>query len=350
MTKESSLFGGLPRQEGAAMKSPAVMLLTRGEISSLLTLRDCIDVVETAFRMHAEGMTLAPGLLHIGCPDGEFHIKAGGLKLDRIYFGLKANGGFFHNMERYGLPNIQGGILLFDGEKGSLLAVMDSMEITIQRTGAATAVAAKYLARPDSSIVTICGCGRQGRIQLRALKLILPGIELAFAWDVDSRLAALYADEMSAGTGIAVAPTADLEYAAGQSDIVVTCTPSKRYYLRRAYARAGTFIAAIGADSPDKQELEPSLLVGNKVVVDMLDQCASVGELHHALELGLMGQRDIHGELAQVVAGHIPGRTSAQEIIVFDATGTALQDVAAAVLAYERALQQGRGLRCDLSA
>jgi alanine dehydrogenase len=329
------------------MKAPAIRILTRTEISSLLTLADVLEAVEDAFRLYAEGRSLEPGLLHIDSPPGEFHIKAGGLRLERTFFALKVNGSFFHNRERYGLPNIQGAIILFDADYGYPLALMDSIEITIQRTGAAVAVAAKYLARPESSVVTICGCGNQGRIQLRALKRVLP-IRQVFAYDAYQEVARRYAAEMSEELGITVVHELDLERAAQQSDVVVTCTPSKRFYLHKSYIKPGTFVAAVGADSHDKQELEPTLLVGSKVVVDLLDQCAHVGELHHALDAGLLTADDVHGELGAVVAGQIPGRTSAEEITILDATGTALQDTAAAVLAYQRAVEAGLGITVHL--
>ena len=152
------------------------------------------------------------------------------------------------------------------------------------------------------------------------------------------------ATEVSKELDIAVTPAPDLRGAAQQSDVIVTCTPSKKYYLLKEYVTSGTFIAAIGADSHDKQELESSLLVGAKVVVDLLHQCAEVGEFHHALDAGLLTEEDVHGELGAVVAGQTPGRTSNKEITIFDATGTALQDTAAAVLAYQRAVEAGVGL------
>jgi ornithine cyclodeaminase/alanine dehydrogenase-like protein (mu-crystallin family) len=219
-------------------------ILKRKDVSSLLTLDDTISAVENAFRMHAERRTLASGLLHIDSEEGEFHIKAGGLHLDRIYFALKVNGSFFTNQQRFGLPNIQGVIVLFDGNNGCPLAIMDSIEITILRTGAATAVAAKYLARTDSHVATICGCGNQGRIQLEALKQVLP-ITKAFAFDGNPQTADAYASEMSGELGISVIAERNLEKATQQSDVVITCTPSKQYYLRESYVRPGTFISAV---------------------------------------------------------------------------------------------------------
>jgi ornithine cyclodeaminase/alanine dehydrogenase len=324
------------------MKPKGTLLLNRQEIASLLTLEDYIQVVEEAFRAHGLGKTLAPGLLHIDSGAGEFHIKAGGLTLDKTYFGLKANGSFFQNRARNGMPNIQGTISVCDGENGYPLALMDSIEITIRRTGAATAVASKYLARANSSVATVCGCGNQGRSQLRALCAVLP-IRHAYAYDRDASAAVSFAEEMSTELEIQVTPVEALHPIAGYSDVVVTCTPAKEFYLRLEDIRQGTFISAVGADSPDKQELDPRLISAHKVVADILDQCIHVGEIHHAVTAGLISREHVHAELGDVLAGRKPGRISDGEVIIFDSTGTALQDVAAAVAVYRRAVSLNLG-------
>ena len=321
-----------------------VLLLTRGDIATLLTLEDCITAVEQAFRAHALGQSLALGLLHGDAPDGEFHIKAGGFLEPTPYYALKANAGFFGNSERFGLPNIQGLILLYSAATGSPLAVMDSGGITAKRTGAATAVAAKYLARPDSTVVAVCGCGTQARIQLQALQHVIP-IERVNAYSIDGDEAADFCEAMSAELGVPVERAADPARAVRHSDVCVTCTPSREYFLDHSHVSPGTLVAAVGADSPEKQEIDPRLLAANTVVVDLLDQCVAVGELHHAIEAGLMTAADVRAELGDVVTGRASGRSSDDEIVVFDSTGTALQDAAAAVLAYERALAGGRGTR-----
>ncbi len=331
------------------MPSRGTLLLDREAIASLLTLEDCIEAVEAAFRAHALGETLVPGLLHIEAPDGEFHIKAGGIRVPQPYFGLKANAGFFQNTARFGLPNIQGLILLYSAENGYPLAVMDSGGITMQRTGAATAVAAKYLARRDSSVVSICGCGKQGHVQLRALALVLP-VERVNAYSIDDEEADRFADEMSEELNVEVRHAHDLAAAIGESDVCVSCTPATEPYIRQSFVRPGTFLAAVGADSPGKHELDPRLLATSTVVVDLLEQCLSVGELHHAVESGLMTAKDVHGELADVVAGRVAGRSHEAEIVVFDSTGTALQDTAAAILAYERAIGSRKGQVLDFAA
>jgi alanine dehydrogenase len=267
-----------------------------------------------------------------------FHIKAGTLDLSRPYFAAKTNANFPGNIERYGLPTIQGVIALFDAERGTPLAILDSREITSLRTGAATAVATKYLARDDASIVTICGCGVQGRTQLAAVAAVRP-LRRVYAVDRNRENAARFAREMSNELGVDVIPADDLAAAARESDICVTCTPSRQAILGAGDVNAGTFVAGVGADNPDKQELDPLLLARAAVVVDILDQAATSGDLHHAIAAGVMTRESVRAELGEVVAGKKPGRLHDDEILIFDSTGMALQDVAAAAAVYEKAIQ-----------
>jgi ornithine cyclodeaminase/alanine dehydrogenase-like protein (mu-crystallin family) len=269
-------------------------------------------------------------------PNGGFHVKAGLLNLGRPYFGAKVNGNFPENRKNFGVPTIQGVIVLCDAERGSPLAVMDSRDITSLRTAAATAVAAKYLARTNSRVVTICGCGIQGRIQLKVLLRIRP-VKRAFAYDKSEEQSLNFARELSDDLAISVTAVTDLAAAVRQSDICVTCTPSRQPLLNADAVMPGTFIAAVGADNPEKQEIEPKLMVGNKVVADVVEQCAVMGDLHHALAAGAVTRADVYAELGEVVAGKKRGRESEEEIIIFDSTGMALQDVAVAALVYEKA-------------
>lgn len=330
------------------MKPEGTLLLTRSDIAALLGLEECIAAVEQAFMLHAQGKTTPPGILGIHTTGGGFHIKAGLLELGKTtYFAAKTNANFPQNMKRFGLPLIQGVIVLCDAENGYPLALMDSMEITIIRTGAATGVAAKYLARPDSNVATICGCGNQGRISLRALVEIRP-LTHAYAFDIDEEQARRFARELSQELGIEIRDVNDLAKAVAESDICVTCTPSKEPFLKREYVSPGTFIAAVGADSEEKQELDPGLMKSSRIVVDLLEQCATIGELHHALESGLVTRSDVHAELGEVIAGRKAGRTSPDEVIIFDSTGTAFEDVAAAAIVYEKAISSGRGVVVNL--
>jgi alanine dehydrogenase len=331
------------------MKRPATILLTGQDVRELLSLDECIAAVEAAFRLQGEGRTMPPGILGFHLPNGGFHVKAGVLELKRTYFAAKINGNFAGNGGRFGLPTIQGVLVLGDGENGCPLAVMDSTVITAQRTAGATAVAAKYLARKDSRVVAIIGCGVQAGFQLQALSRVL-GLEKVWAFDQNSEKARQFAEQFSFDLGIQVAAAAECNTATRQSDVCVTCTTSRDYFLTREDVKLGTFIAAIGADNPEKQELDPALMAASKIVTDITGQCAAIGDLHHALEAGAVTAAEVHGELGEVVAGKKNGRSAEEEIVIFDSTGVALQDVAAAAIVYEKAASTGSGFSLNFAA
>jgi alanine dehydrogenase len=328
------------------MIPPDTILLRRSDVAALLQIEECMTAVEEAFKMRALGKAKAPGILGIHARDGGFHIKAGILNLDREYFVAKTNANFPANMVRHNLPTIQGVIVVSDALNGKLLAVMDSIEITIIRTGAATGVAAKYLATEDAKTITIIGCGNQGRISLKAIAKVR-NIETVYAYDVDKLRAENFSKELSRELEISVKAVADFKQALKQSQICVTCTPSKKFFLTSEDLLPGTFIAAVGSDNEEKQELDPMLISANKIVVDSLEQCEIIGELHHAIELGFMNRESVYAELGEVIAGTKKGRERADEIIIFDSTGTALQDVAAAAIVFERAIQRGIGSKIN---
>jgi len=333
------------------VREAMILLLGRDDVRLLLDLPACIDAVDDSFRRHALGETIPPGVLGAHVDGGGFHVKTAGLRGQSgapARFAAKVNANFPGNRDRHGLPTIQGVIALFDATDGRVLALLDTMEVTTLRTAAATALAARHLAREDAGLVTVCGCGEQGRGQLRALECVRP-VRRAFAYDENVVRAESFATSMSAELGIDVRPVRELGKATAESDIWVTCTTARRWFLGRSHVRRGTFVAAVGADHPEKQEIEPGLLAASVVIADVLDQCVAMGDLHHALDAGVMRRGDVRGELADVVSGRVIGRQSADEIIVFDSTGTALQDVAAASVVYDRAVASGVGLHVDLA-
>ena len=321
-------------------------LISRGQVAELLTLDICIDAVESAFRLLGEGKVARPETLGVHVGNGGFHVKAGAAALDREWFAAKINANFPRNPDRFGLPTIQGLVALFDAENGRPLALLDSAELTALRTAAATAVAAKHLARPDSTTATVVGCGRQGKAQLRALGRVLR-LGRAFALDADGARAQSFARDLTSELSLDVTAVEDLPSALSETDVLVTCTPSRTAFVRLKDVRPGTFIAAVGADDEGKHEIEEALMAANVVVVDLLPQAALIGDLHHAIARGLMRAEDVRAELGAVVAGRAPGRTSREEITIFDSTGIALQDLVAAVAVYERA--QGRAARFNFA-
>src|SRR6185436_6828334 len=203
------------------------LLLNRGHVAELLGIDECINAVETTFGLYAEQRILPPKVLGLHCENGGLHIKAGSLTGERSYFVTKLNANFPGNPKQNGLPTIQGVIVVCDATNGRLLALMDSIEITILRTGAATGVAAKYLAPVNAKIATICGCGNQGRISARALMKVRK-LEKLFAFDIDDDRRENFRQEFSGEVEVVPVRTDDLNAALHVSDIVVTCTPSKK--------------------------------------------------------------------------------------------------------------------------
>src|SRR5215471_16804921 len=168
------------------METKRTLLLGRSDIRELLGLTECIDAVEMVFRRQGEGKIPQLGILGVRTHSGGLHVKTASLTGAKNYVAVKLNTNFPQNYARFGLPTIQGVIVLYDADNGRVLAVLDSTEITIKRTAAATAVAAKYLARKNSSVVAICGCGDQGQAHLRALSLMFP-LRKVYVFDIDPK-------------------------------------------------------------------------------------------------------------------------------------------------------------------
>lgn len=325
-----------------------LLILARDDLAALMGFADYVEAVAEGFRLHLEVGGAAPPPMQIAANGGAFHVKAATLPRGSGYVAVKINANFPENPRRRELPTIQGAVLLSDASDGTPLALLDSGEITMQRTGAATAVAARYLARQDARVATICGCGVQGRVQLIALRHVLD-IRRVYGWDSDPAAAATYARRMSAECGIEVVVAPTLRAATRASQAIVTCTSSAVPFLDVDDVAPGTFIAAIGADNPEKSEIRPALMARAKVVADLRTQAAVMGDLHHAIGAGMMSASDIHAELGELIAGRKRGREHDDEIIIFDGTGTGIQDVAAAARAYEKACERGVGLRCRLT-
>lgn len=314
-------------------------LLTRDDVAAVLTPADCLQAVEEAFRSYGEGRAAAPKSVGFHAPRGTFHIKAAMADV----MATKINANFPDNPASHRLPTIQGVIVVMDLERGTMLAILDSALITALRTAAATAVAAKYLARADAKTLAVIGCGTQGRATVDALRAARP-LEEVLAYDVDAACADRFAREMAERHGMNVRAVSSVDEAVRGAAIVVTCTTARAAILDVQHLHPGVFIAAVGADNPEKQELTPPLLRRTQVVADILEQAATMGDLHHALKSGAMRREDVHGELAEVICGRIPGRTNDDETFVFDSTGTALQDVAVASIAVQRAAERGAGI------
>lgn len=331
------------------MIADGTLLLSRGEVDRLLTVQACIAAVENVFRLQGEGKVPAPGILAVKTAQGGLHVKAGLLPGAKSYIVAKLNSNFPGNRADYDLPTIQGLVVLYDGDNGRPLAVLDSIDITIKRTAAASAVAAKYLARPNSSVATLCGCGQQAAAQLRALCAVFP-LRKIYVFDLDPTAAENFATKLRNELHLEIEPVRDLGPALEKSDVCVTCTTANKFFVRKEEVVPGTFIAAVGADDTHKHEIDPALMASAKVVADSLDQSCLIGDTHHAIEQGLMRKEAVYAELCEIVAGRKPGRTSNDEIFVFDSTGVAIEDAVAAVAVYEKAGSDQTARRFDFAA
>ena len=309
------------------------LLLTQRDLRRLVSRADYLRAVEEGFRASAEGRASSPAPLHVEADAGGLHGKAALLRAERTYLAVKVNSNFPDNVRNGELPTIQGALILFDGTNGALLAIMDSIELTIMRTAAATALAARFLAREDARTLMICGCGAQARAQAAAVADVRR-FERGFAWDADPDRARAFAADMTRDLGFPFEFANAHGVAAQASDVIITCTTAREPFLGETHIMPGAFVAAVGADSPSKCEIAPALMAKASVFADVTSQALTMGDsLHAALSPG-----DIRGELADLISGRVIGRCGDHEIIIFDSTGTAIEDVASAAVAYERAV------------
>ena len=247
---------------------------------------------------------------------------------------MKANGGFFGNRKNHGLPNILGIIYLSDAETAYPLAVFESSLISKMRTAAATAVAAKFLKPADPIHLGVIGYGNQAEAHIEALMCVSDVIKIRIAGRNQDK-AKDFVKVMSEKVTIPV--TYDtIQNSCKNSNLLITCTPSTDYFVKKEWIQEGSFIGAIGADSPGKNELDPNIMSSTKIVADIKSQVIKVGESQHAIGKELITADDIYCELGELAAGIVKGRTSKDDIFVYDSTGTAIQDVATAAFIYEK--------------
>jgi ornithine cyclodeaminase len=266
--------------------------------------------------------------------EGEVHVKSAYLKGAPVY-AVKIASGFYRNVDR-GLPTGSGLIMVFDAETGfPATLLLDNGYLTDLRTAAAGALAARLLASPQLETVAVLGSGVQARFQLRALAGVRRWARTV-AWSRNRERLATYCQEMSDELGQPFRAAASPDQAVAVADVIITVTPSREPLIDAASLNPGTTVIAVGSDGPDKRELPSAALSrADKIVVDLLAQCAALGELHHAIEEGELGLDSVHAELGEVLAGRKAGREG-DELIVCDLTGVGAQDAAIAEAAWRR--------------
>ena len=314
-----------------------LLYLSQSDVAAVgLTMAEIIAALERMFREKGDGRVEMPPKIGIHpAPDAFIHAMPASIPAQKAA-GIKWVSGYPDNSKR-GLPYISGLLILNDFETGIPLALMDATWITAKRTGAATALSAKYLARPDSATVGILGCGVQGRSNLEALKVLFP-LKKVFAYDTHPDRSARYAQEMSSKLGIEAVPATDPKQAVVNSDIVVTAGPILRKphaTIQRGWLSEGAFASLVDFDSywhPD------ALHETDKFCTD------DVPQLHHYRDLGYFQDiPPIHADLGELVTGRKPGRQKPEECTIACNLGLALDDMATAPLIYLRALEKGIG-------
>lgn len=317
------------------------LILSKSDVRKLVDLKSAIRSVEDVFREYGMGRTQMPPkiYIHLKRYSGDFRAMPAYVeKLDRCV--LKWVNVHPKNRD-HGLPAVMAVIILSDPATGLPLCVMEGAYPTSLRTGAAAAIAAKYLARKNSSSVGMVGCGAQARLQLGALMELFKIKEVS-VWGKERVDADCFISEMKCkGVRFTVART--VKECVKDKDIIVTTTPSRKPIVKLAWVKKGAHINAIGADAQGKEELDVGILKQAKVVVDSWEQASHSGEINVPVSKGLIKKRDIYADIGEIVSGKKSSRTDDAEITVFDSTGLAIQDAAMADLIYKNALKRGLG-------
>ena len=325
-----------------------ILVLNDKEVEQLVSFDENMRMVEQAFADYDAGKSHVFPVIReeIKKHQGLFGIKSGYLETQDV-LGFKAGGFWINNKDR-GLTTNQSAMLLFNPSTGQPCALVAANFVTKIRTAALGAIACKYLARRDSTVLGLIGAGAQGRNQLEATLKILPDIRRVFVYDQFSAAAeALAKSELNGGIEFIVAKSA--EEAVRSADTVITATPSYNAIVKAEWIKPGTHINAVGTDTRGKQELYPDVFVrADKIVVDNTEQCIYLGECQHAYDAGLITKDSIYAEIGQIIRGIKKGRETVAEITVFDTTGVAIQDLATAGYAYQEAVSRGVGVKVTL--
>ncbi|WP_414470048.1 alanine dehydrogenase [Methanobacterium sp. ACI-7] len=323
------------------------ILLNQSQVSELINMKEIIESVETAYRVHAEREVQMPAKEYLFYKEfkGDLRIMPCFIR-NMTESGVKNVNVHPDNPRKYGLPTVMAMIELVDPKTGFPISVMDGTWITNMRTGAAAGVATKYLARENSEIVGLVGAGVQAATGLEAINEVMDIKEVKVSCRT-CETREKFAEKVSEKYGIEAKAVETIKEAVQGSDVLLTTTPSREPVVKSKWISPGTHINAMGADAPGKQELDGHVLQRAKIVIDCWDQASHSGEINIPVQEGFIRQRDIHGKIGDVIIDKISGRISDEEITVFDSTGLAVQDIVTAWKVYEKALESGAGQKMN---
>lgn len=335
-----------------------VKILGRADLEKVLEMPKVIEGVEAVYKLKADGKTVVWPLVSYDFEEAKavMDIRSGCIFGENLH-GLKMLNNFPLNKEK-GLPPFNGMLMIFDSATGIPLGVMDAAYITCMRTGAAGAVGAKALARPDSKTLFVLGAGKQAIYQIAASLILFPGLTKVYIADpLDSDHAVHFAKEckntLKAGFGLNCHSTvfeaaADMAECVGKSDIVITITPARKPVIKKEWVKPGTHFSCIGADMEGKEEIDPEIFAGARIFADDKPQCIRVGELELAIKSAAITAADVAGELGEVLSGKINGRICDDDITIFDATGLALLDLITGKKAIDLSKEKQLGTAADI--
>ncbi len=322
------------------------LLLNKEDVSENVQMTDLIPAVEDAFAAYQTGDAQMPSKSYIDLPEynGDFrsmpaYLDAG----DWDAAGIKWVNVHPDNPTHYDLPTVMGTMVYSDPENAYPLAIMDGTELTMQRKGAAAAVATDYLAIEDATSFGVVGAGVQSYTQLEAISTVRD-IEDVVVSDVNEDAVRAFVEHFEDRFDVREGSISD----AGHCDVLSTVTPVEDPIVSREDVADHTHLNAMGADAEGKHELADELLLDSKLVIDDHAQTTHSGEINVPYNAGVLGDDDIYGEVGELVTGLKDGRTDDDGVTVFDSTGLAIQDVAAAHVAYEHADEHDNGYGFDL--
>ena len=322
------------------------LLLNSEAVDENTPMGELVAAVSDAFAAYERGNVRMPAKSYIDLPEynGDFrsmpaYMDAG----DWDAAGIKWVNVHPDNPAEYDLPSVLGTMIYSDPENAFPLAIMDGTELTMKRTGAAAAVATDHLAVPDANSLGLIGAGVQAYTQLEAIATVREIEEVVVCDRNEGRIDA-FVDAFEGELSVRGGSVAD----AASCDVLSTVTPSTEPIVTTEDLGLRTHVNAMGADAADKQELDPTVLTDVKLVIDDYDQTTHSGEISIAWTEGLINESDIDAVIGEIVVGEREGRTDADGVSVFDSTGLAIQDIAAAHVVYEHARERGNGMAFDL--
>lgn len=319
----------------------SILILSEKDVEACISISEAIEAVEASIKALGEGNAIQPGKIYMDIPKYNGFIKPMTAYVDTIdAAATKIFSLYKDNPRKYNLPSVLSIIELHDPKTGAPIAIMAGGYITLLRTAAASAIAAKYLAKSSSKRLGIIGSGLQGQSHLLALNELFT-IEEVKVSDISKPARERYAKEMGEQTGIKVIPVENPKEAVDETDIIIVATTANEALIMKDWIKPGCFIAKIGSF----QELEPEVFISvDKLVVDVWEYIAKrVPEVRMLIEKSKISRENVYAELSEIVSGQKPGREKDEESILFVALGMAVEDVAVAASVYKKAKEKKLG-------